>query len=143
MSPGEYRLLDSPLLRRVSSARELAPLAYDDRRYYRSYGAYEAYPRVVEPAVIAPAIIEPRYSALEVYTLPGFRGSTMRFDGGASALNRTVTSQGVSSLIVREGVWELCTGMDHTGSCRVYEPGRYPRLGSYEGAPVGSLRRVG
>jgi hypothetical protein len=60
MGPGEYRLLDSPLLRRISSARELAPLAYDDRRYYRSYGAYEAYPRAVEPAVIAPAIIEPR-----------------------------------------------------------------------------------
>ncbi len=44
---------------------------------------------------------------------------------------------------MREGVWELCTGIDNNGTCRVYEPGRYPRLGSFEGAPIGSLRRIG
>ena len=145
LGPGDYRMLDSPLYKRISSARELAPLAYDDRRYYR-YGTYEAYPRVVDPVVVAPPVdTEPRarYSALEVYTLPGFRGSTMKFDGAATTLDRATTNEGVSSLIVREGVWELCTGVDHSGSCRVYEPGRYPRLGSFEGAPVGSLRRVG
>jgi hypothetical protein len=140
MGPGEYRLLEGPLYRRISSAREVAPVAYDDR-YYR-YGSTEAYPRVdTYPRVIeAP---RGRYSALEVFTLPGFRGSTMRFDGSATTLDNAITNDGVSSLIVREGVWELCTGTDNTGTCRVYEPGRYPRLGSFEGAPVGSLRRVG
>ena len=147
LGPGEYRRLDSPLFRGVSSAREVAPYAYDDR-YYR-YGYNESYPRAVEPypRVIEPVprVIEPRsrYSALETYTLPGFRGSTMRFDANATTLDTASTDEGVSSLIVREGVWELCTGTNHAGSCRVYEPGRYPRLGSFEGAPVGSLRRIG
>ena len=109
-----------------------------------------AEPRVIVPAIIEHRVIEPRvveprsrYSALEVYTMPGFRGSTMKFDGAATTLDTATTTEGVSSLIVREGVWELCTGVDHSGSCRVYEPGRYPRLGSFEGSPVGSLRRVG
>jgi len=143
LGPGDYRMLDSPLLRRISSAREIAPLAYGERRYYSSN---EPYPRVYEtPVPVYPQVVEPRarYSALEVYSLPGFRGGTMRFDGNATTLDRATTDEGVSSLIVREGVWELCTGVDHSGSCRVYEPGRYPRLGSFEGAPVGSLRRVG
>jgi hypothetical protein len=37
--PGDYRILEGPLYRRISSAREreVAPLAYDERRYYR-YG---------------------------------------------------------------------------------------------------------
>ena len=157
LGPGDYRTLDGPLFRRISSAREIAPIAYDDRAY--RYATNEPYPRVVEPRVIErivepriieqrviePRVVEPRsrYSALEVYTLPGFRGSTMRFDGAATTLDTATTNEGVSSLIVREGVWELCTGTDHAGSCRVYEPGRYPRLGSFEGSPVGSLRRVG
>jgi hypothetical protein len=142
LGPGDYRLLDGPLYRRISSAREIAPIAYDERRYYRP-GAYEPYPPVVQ--AYPPVVQEPRsrYSALEVYSLPGFRGSTMRFDGAATTLDRAATYDGVSSLIVREGTWELCTGVDHSGSCRVYEPGRYPRLGSFEGTPVGSLRRIG
>jgi hypothetical protein len=128
MVPGDYRVLDGPLYRRISSARELAPIAYEERRYPRAYAGEE----------------RGRYSALEVYTLPGFRGSTMRFDGSATTLDNATTSiEGVSSLVVREGVWELCTGLEGRGSCRVYEPGRYPRLGSFEGAPVNSLRRIG
>jgi hypothetical protein len=153
LGPGNYRALDGPLFRSISSAREIAPIAYNEPAY--RYGAYEPYPRVAEPVIVEPRIIEQRvvepriveprsrYSALEVYTLPGFRGSTMRFDAEATTLDKATTTEGVSSLIVREGVWELCTGTDNSGSCRVYEPGRYPRLGSFEGAPVGSLRRVG
>lgn len=139
LGPGDYRALEGPLFRRISSARELPPVAYNDDRYYRG-PVYERAP-VYERHGIAEA--RSRYSALEVYTLPGFRGSTMRFDGSATTLDKASTDEGVSSLIVREGVWELCTGIDHNGACRVYEPGRYPRLGNLEGAPVGSLRRIG
>jgi len=153
LGPGDYARLNDPLYRRISSMREIAPYAADDRRYYR-YGAYEppvvtyAPPPVVTyapPPVVAydPPIDRGRYSALEVYTRPGFRGSTMRFDRNATTLDRAATDEGVGSLVVREGVWELCTGVNFNGQCRSYEPGSYPRLGRLEGAPVGSLRRVG
>jgi len=142
LGPGQYRMLDGPLFRRISSAREVAPIAYEDRRYYRYGSTYEPYPRAAEPQRY---YTEPRsrYSALETFTLPGFRGGTMRFDANATTLDTANTNEGVSSLIVREGVWELCSGTDNSGPCRVYEPGRYPRLGSFEGSPVGSLRRIG
>ena len=134
LGPGDYRLLEGPLYRRISSAREIAPIAYEDRRYYR-YGDY----RRAVPA--SPAY--DTYSALEVFTLPGFRGSAIRFDGNATSIDSRSPDEGAASLIVREGTWELCTGMNHSGTCRVYEPGRYPRLGAVDGAPVGSLRRIG
>jgi hypothetical protein len=134
MGPGEYSLLSGPLFRRVSSAREVASTAYIEERYPR-YSATDRY--YVPPSYEDRG----RYSALEVYTLPGFRGSSMKFDRNATSLD-TRTDE-LSSLVVREGVWEICTGLDYNGHCRVYEPGRYPRLGSFEGARIGSLRRVG
>ena len=138
LGPGDYALLNDPLYRRISSAREIAPYAADDRRFYR-YGYYD---RPYEPSVAYDrAIDRSRYTALEVYTRPGFRGSTMKFDRSATTLDRSTIEEGVGSLVVREGVWELCTGAYFNGQCRVYEPGSYPRLGSLQGA--GSLRRVG
>jgi hypothetical protein len=137
LDPGEYRMLEGPLFRQISSARELAPVAYDAPRYYRYDYAYNGY--------VPPPVTEPRgrYSALELYTLPGFRGSTMRFDRSATTLDTRATDEGVASLIVREGTWELCDGINNNGECRVYEPGRYANLGSATGHAVGSLRRIG
>ena len=151
LGPGDYARLNDPLYRRISSAREIAPYAADER-YYR-YGAYEPpvvtyAPPVVTyaPPVVAydPPMERGRYTALEVYTRPGFRGQTLRFDRNATTLHKSATTdEGVGSLVVREGVWELCTGVNFNGYCRTYEPGSYARLGSFQGALVGSLRRVG
>jgi hypothetical protein len=133
--PGEYPQLRDPLHDRVSSARVIAPTAaYEPGYRYGYYDRGERYGRVEERS---------RYGALEMYTLPGFRGSTMKFDSSAATLDRRAIDEGVGSLVVREGVWEVCTGLDFNGTCRVYEPGRYPRLGGFEGAPIGSLRRIG
>jgi hypothetical protein len=156
LEPGNYAMLRSPVFRSISSVRELAPVAVNER-YYR----YDEYARAPAPVYVAPAervYVAPapvytapapvtdarhRYSALEIYTLPGFRGSTMKFDNNATTLDQRVTDEGLGSLVIREGVWEICTGLDFNGTCRTYEPGRYGRLGSFEGAPVGSLRRIG
>jgi hypothetical protein len=158
LGPGDYARLNDPLFRRISSAREIAPYALDDRRYYR-YGAYEPpavtyappvvtyAPPVVTyaPPVVAydPPVDRGRYSALEIYTRPSFRGGTMKFDRNATTLDKAATDEGVGSLVVREGTWELCTGVYFNGECRVYEPGSYASLGSFDRARVGSLRRVG
>jgi len=149
LDPGNYAMLNSPVFRSISSLREVGPYAVNER-YYR----YDDYARVAPaPVYVAPSPVyttpapaydaRHRYSALEIYTLPGFRGSTMKFDNSATTLDRRVTDEGLGSLVIREGVWELCTGLDFNGTCRTYEPGRYGRLGSFEGAPVGSLRRIG
>ena len=160
LNPGDYPALRSPIFRSISSARELGPYAASDR-YYR-YDDVARAPVYVEPAPVvtapAPVYVErvpayttpapvgeahTRYGALQIYTLPGFRGSTMKFDNSGTTLDQRVTDEGLGSLVVREGVWEICTGANFNGSCRTYDPGRYGRLGSFEGAPVGSLRRIG
>lgn len=142
LGPGEYAQLREPLHDRISSARVVAPTVSSLEPGYRT----------LEPGYRHYSYNDPRferyddrgrYGALEVYTLPGFRGSTMKFDRSATSLDRARTEEGVGSLVVREGVWEVCTGLDFNGTCRVYEPGRYARLGSFEGAPIGSLRRIG
>ena len=150
LNPGDYPVLRDPIYKRISSAREVGPYASTER-YYR----YAEAPRVYsEPVYVAPPVttyVQPapvydartRYGALELYTLPGFRGSTMKFDNSATTLDKRMTDEGIGSIVVREGIWELCTGLDFNGSCRTYEPGRYARLGNFDGAGIGSLRRIG
>ena len=121
---GHYPRLDAKIFHRIESVRALAPVALEERAYPSER-------------------FMPRHSALEVYTLPGFRGQSMRFDDEATSLDRAATDEGISSLIVREGRWQLCTDEEFNGYCRTFAPGRYPRLGRFEGTPIGSLRRVG
>ena len=156
---GQYSRLEPRYLNRIASLRPIDPLArLPGERIY----AYErTYPvetvRVetvpVETVVIDPAPrVEPhprladlgRYGALEVYSERGFRGPTMKFDRDGKSLDSPANlDRGVASLVIREGTWEICTGRRGEGACRVYEPGSYARLGRFEGAPIGSLRRVG
>jgi hypothetical protein len=49
--------------------------------------------------------------------------------------------RGTGSLIINEGRWQLCSDPGYEGSCRVYEPGRYPDVGRLNDQ-VASLRRV-
>jgi Beta/Gamma crystallin len=146
LEPGNYSALQNPVFRSISSLREVGPYAVNERfyRYDDAARVYHAPVYSTAPVYTAPAYdARHRYSALEIYTLPGFRGSTMKFDNSATTLDKRVTDEGLGSLVIREGVWELCTGLDFNGTCRTYEPGRYGRLGSFEGAPIGSLRRIG
>jgi hypothetical protein len=141
LGPGEYPQLYDPLHDRISSARPIDSTAVYDPAY--RYGYYERVVPVERIERFDRYADRGRYGALQIYTMPGFRGSTMRFDNSATTLDTRAAHEGVASLVVREGVWEVCTGLDFSGRCRVFEPGSYPRLGSFEGSPVGSLRRIG
>ena len=122
----------SLLLAGLVSALSLAGCAtYDDDDYRDGY-RYRA----------SDDVQRGRYSALEVYSLPDFRGETMKFDRDGHTLDKLAGDNGVGSLVVREGRWELCSRDAREGLCRVYEPGRYGRLGPLLGAPILALRRV-
>ena len=160
---GQYSRLEPRYINRIASVRPIDPLASIPRE--RIYAYERVYPvetvrveRVetvpAETVVIerVPRVVEPyprladlgRYSALEVYSDRDFRGTTMKFDRDGKSLDSPANiDRGVSSLVIREGAWEICTGRYGEGACRVYEPGSYARLGRFEGAPIGSLRRVG
>ena len=118
----------SVLLAGIVSVVSLAGCASYDDDYYRHRASDD--------------VQRGRYSALEVYSLPDFRGETMNFDRDGHTLDKLASDNGVGSLVIREGRWELCTPESRADRCRVYEPGRYGRLGPFEGAPILALRRV-
>jgi hypothetical protein len=128
----------SVLLAGLVSALALAGCATYDEQPYRTADGVRYAPYSPDPYAAGG-----RYRALEIYSLPDFRGDTMKFDADGISLDKMIANDGVGSLVIREGRWELCTGARLQGYCRVYEPGRYSRLGTMEGAPVNSLRRVG
>jgi hypothetical protein len=89
--------------------------------------------RDLSQPVPAPA---PRVSSIELYPGTGV-------DRDVRWLERRGLDERVSSVVVNEGVWELCSQPRFDGNCRILEPGRYPRLGQRLDNQVSSLRRVG
>ena len=85
----------------------------------------------------------PRASAVELFSGPGFRGPATGIDRDVRWLERRGMDERVSSLVVNEGVWEVCSEPRFDGHCRTFQPGRYPRLGQRLDNQVSSLRRIG
>ena len=116
LGPGRYSSLREDWSHRVLSVRDLA-----------------------QP-IPGPA---PRVSSIELYPGPGFRGPVTELDRNVRWLERRGIDGSVSSVIVNDGAWELCSEPRFGGHCRVLEPGRYARLGPRLDNQVSSLRRVG
>ena len=137
LGPGRYERLDDKLFHRTESVRRVdqvaaadpqrAPRDRDrDRDGFRDRGGFR----------------DQRYAAIEVFVEPGFRGPAFKFDNDREILDSRFNDEGVASLIVREGRWQLCSEGRYGGYCRTFEPGRYPRVGRFAGEPIGSLRRI-
>ena len=82
-------------------------------------------------------------ASLELFPGPGFRGPATGLDRNVRWMERRGIDERVSSLIVNEGVWELCNAPRFEGTCRTFEPGRYARLGPRLDNNVSSVRRIG
>lgn len=111
--PGEYRVLDAPLYRAISSLRMLAPPG--------------------GPAHPA--------GDVELFSGPDFGGARLPLTGEASALAEVDFDDRARSIIVHRGRWQFCMQAGYGGQCVEYGPGRYGRLGSFSNA-ISSLRRV-
>jgi hypothetical protein len=117
--PGRYDDFDSlSFLRRVSSLRPTGS--------------------VVPPA---PPAAPTRVAGIELFADPGFRGDRVAIDGPISDLTRSNFNDRAESVIITDGTWELCSDVGFSGSCAMFGPGTYPRIGGL-GHEVSSLRRV-
>jgi hypothetical protein len=89
-----------------------------------------------------PPVAEPsRGAALEFYSEPGFGGERLLLERTIGDLDRLNFDRRAASVVVLGGTWELCTDARFSGSCAVYPPGRYPRLGGLTRQVV-SVRRI-
>jgi len=131
LTPGEYPRLDEKIFHRVRSIRPLETYAenergYGDRGYGdRGYGDH-------------------RYRHgpdLELFAGTGYRGPRIPLNNDRDAIGRDRYGVGVSSLVVNEGTWQICSRPEFRGECDTYEPGSYPDIGRM--SRVASARRVG
>ena len=128
LQPGEYRMLDPRFNNRISSAREVGVNMVETAPP----------PRLVE---VAPPAYEPR-GPIEMYAQTGYRGRTLLLDHSARNLRDLGFNDRTTSLIVREGAWELCSDSGFRGSCRVFEPGSYADIGPGLAREVSSARLI-
>lgn len=119
LGPGEYPVLDDRFNHRIESAREVGT-------YRETTGAYGPYGR----------------GSIQLFGQPGFQGRTLKLDRDASSLEGSGFNDRASSIIVTEGVWQLCSDSGFGGTCRIYTPGQYPDLGYGMAKEVSSARVV-
>ena len=65
---------------------------------------------------------------ITLYENPGFQGRRMTLRGTTPDLDRTQFNDRAESIVVREGVWEVCTDARFSGRCVRLQPGEYPNL---------------
>ncbi|HEX6792602.1 MAG TPA: beta/gamma crystallin-related protein [Casimicrobiaceae bacterium] len=65
---------------------------------------------------------------LTLFGRPGFEGRRFRTDNSVPNLDRTDFNDRASSVVVRDGLWQLCDDAYFRGNCVTLQPGRYPSL---------------
>jgi hypothetical protein len=128
LGPGRYATLPRTLNHRIESIFAVDRVAYEPRAGERRDG-----PRRGGWA----------QSSVELYAGEDFTGPRTRLDRDVWSLERRGMNDRVSSVVVNEGRWELCTQRGYEGVCRVFGPGEYRELGRRMEDRVSSLRRVG
>jgi hypothetical protein len=124
------RYVDTP---RYVEPRYVEAPVYVDRPVYVERETYAVTPP--QPAS--------SWGGIELYSEPRFRGVATRLSRDAHSLESRAFDKRASSVIVKEGQWELCTREYHRGTCAVFGPGEYPSLGERMDDRVSSVRRVG
>ena len=123
LGPGDYSRLDERVFHKVESVRQVGG---NDR--YQRYSQYSGY--------------DEGAGAIELFAGTGFRGHMMDLNRDVPRLGRRDEGLGISSLVVNEGTWELCTEPGFRGDCETYDRGHYRDIGRLNNQ-VGSIRRIG
>ena len=119
LGPGQYGTLSPRLLHRVESVRQVD--MYVDRGPDRARMAS---------------------GSIELFAGPGFRGRSLQLDSSAPNLRRSGFDDRALSLVVNEGVWQLCTDPGYEGLCRVYRPGSYAQIDGDFARNISSARLI-
>jgi hypothetical protein len=81
------------------------------------------------------------HGAIDLYARQDFRGRSIRLENNERDLSRKEFDGRASSVIVQEGVWELCSEPGFAGRCETFRPGQYRYLAGLD-ERVSSARQV-
>ena len=79
---------------------------------------------------------------ITLYKDRDFRGDTLTLRRAAPDLEKTGFNDSASSVVVREGMWEVCTDPFYRGNCTRLAPGDYNRLERSLNDRIASVREI-
>ena len=71
-----------------------------------------------------------------------FRGQRLAVRDATPNLDRTTFNDRTESIVIRDGLWEMCTDAYYRGHCERLGPGQYPSLSHDLTRRISSLREV-
>ena len=92
--------------------------------------------------VVALAATAATAAEITLFEHQNFSGRRMTLRGAVDNLDRTRFNDRASSLMIRSGIWELCSDAYYRGNCRRLGPGQYSGLGPGTNDTISSLRPV-
>jgi hypothetical protein len=79
---------------------------------------------------------------LTLYEGQNFQGRSITLRGEARDLDQTSFNDRASSLVVRDGVWQVCSDSQFRGNCATLQPGEYPVIENGLDRRISSAREV-
>jgi hypothetical protein len=98
--------------------------------------------RIAVAAAFALAATAVLAGEIILYENPGFQGRRLTLRGNTPDLDRTQFNDRAQSIVVRDGVWEVCTDARFSGQCVRLQPGEYPNLQGGLNDRISSAREV-
>lgn len=98
--------------------------------------------RIALAAALALAATAAAAGEIVLFENPGFAGRRLTLRGAVADFDRTNFNDRAQSIIIRDGVWELCTDARFSGRCVRLQPGEYPTLDSSLDNRISSAREV-
>jgi hypothetical protein len=80
---------------------------------------------------------------ITLFEYPDFGGRRVTLRGSMSNFDPAGFNDRASSMVIREGTWELCTDAYFRGRCASFGPGEYRTLGASFSDSISSAREVG
>ena len=79
---------------------------------------------------------------LTLYEGENFQGRSFTLHRDAQDLDQTNFNDRAGSLVVRDGVWQVCSDSQFRGQCATLQPGEYPQLQNGLDRRISSAREV-
>ena len=121
LAPGRYERLDQKIYHRMESARPVGGAAPTNERQRTTVAQNEERrePREVRRG---------ERGSIDLYPGADFRGRPLRLEQDTETLDGSRMQESVSSIVVHDGTWQLCSRPAFEGRCRTFEPGRYATM---------------
>ncbi|MGH8713678.1 MAG: beta/gamma crystallin-related protein [Casimicrobiaceae bacterium] len=101
-----------------------------------------SFTRIVVAAGLALAATVALAGEIVLFENPGFGGRRLTLRNNVADFDRSSFNDRAESIVVRDGVWEVCTDARFSGRCVRLQPGEYPNLQESLNHSISSAREV-